>query len=586
MLKKVFGILRPYLAVFILAILSLISAKAIEAYSIKELLPQLFDEGLVARNFSTAKFLPITILIALVLRTIFGFTTKFMVGYLTKSVAKDLRAKILEHMLYLPVGFFKQHPTGNLISKVNYDVEQINRALSDAILELLSSVITIMFLVGVMVDISWRLSVITLFIVPLLAWFLRVINIKIRKYSTRLQQSFGDVSHLAHELIDACKVIKIFEAIHNETKRIGQIIGYNFRQELKVVLVSSLSDSIMLIIPGCVIVVLIYIAIGNNSLAISPGNFMSFFTAMYSLMRPLKQLSEVNYVLARGLAAAESIFTLLESPIEHNKYSNFKDQSIDLSKPVTISFEQVNFNYANQQQLNINEQEQKNILTDINLTFVAGKKTAIVGKSGSGKSTLIGLLPRFYQATSGMIYLNGVDINTMDLHQLRKYFAMVSQRVVLLNDTVANNIAYGCMRAATREQIIAAAEAANAMEFISSLPNGLDTQIGNSGNSLSGGERQRIAIARAVLKNAPVLILDEATSALDAQSEQKIQTALDKLMQNKTTIVIAHRLSTIENSDHIVVIENGKLVASGTHRQLSQDLYYTNLHNLAINGAL
>jgi len=576
--KKLASNLKPYFWIFVLAITSLICSKLIEACGLKFLLPKLFDEGFVAQSFEAVRGITPLVLLALVLRSISGFFTKFLVGYLTKNVSKDLRAKILTHMLFLPVSFFKQNAIGNLISKVNYDVEQISRALSDSVLELLNSIVTIIFFIGVMFSISWQLTLMALLVGPLIGWFLRNINIKIRKYSIRLQQSVGDISHLVHEVIEACKVIRIFEAIPHETKRINQLIGYNFKQELKIVLVSALSESTMLVMSSSVLVTLIYIAT-SKSWAISPGSFVGLFVAMYSLIRPLKQLSEVNYVLAKGLAAADSIFELLAAPIEQN--NPLKNISLEHSseKLNIISLNNVNFSYIN----NMLPLEPQIVLENINLTFPAGKTTAIVGRSGTGKSTLVSLLPRFYQVTSGSISLNGVNINDLDLQQLRRYFAMVSQRIVLLSDTIANNIAYGCMQGASKEQIINAATAANAMEFIGQLPNGLDTHIGNNGNLLSGGERQRIAIARAILKDAPILILDEATSALDSQSEQQIQSALGNLMIGKTTIVIAHRMSTIENADQIAVLENGKLVAVGNHKELSQNLYYNNLHKVTVN---
>ena len=579
--KKLSYVLKPYYLVLILAILSLICSKLIEAWMLKFLSPKLFDEVLISKSFDAVRSIAIMSLMALVLLATFGFITKVLIGYITKNVSKDFRSKILIHMLFLPISFFKQNAIGNLISKVNYDVEQITRALSDSVLELLSSIVKIIFFIGVMLSFSWQLTLMAFLMSPLIAWFLRSINIRIRKYSSRLQQSVGDVSNLTHEIIEACQVIRIFEAIPQETKRINQLADYNFRQELKIVLVSAISESIMLITLGTVFVILIYIATGEN-LRISSGAFVGLFGAMYGLVRPLKQLSEVNYVLAKGLAAADSIFGLLATPSETNKLNNniYLENFKEL-KPSTIELRNVSFQYLN----HVNAEPQT-VLSNINLTFKEGQTTAIVGRSGTGKSTLVALLPRFYQVTAGEILLNGYNINNLDLHELRKYFAMVNQRIVLLNDTVANNIAYGCMQVASKEQIIAAAFAANAMEFIEQLPNGLDTKIGSNGNLLSGGERQRIAIARAILKNAPILILDEATSALDSQSEQQIQSALEKLMVGKTTIIIAHRMSTIEHADQIAVLEDGKLVAVGNHKELIQDVYYSNLHKAAINESL
>jgi ATP-binding cassette, subfamily B, bacterial MsbA len=590
--KEIIKMLKPYLYALGLAILSLVFSKLIEASIIRFLSPKLFDEVLVSRNLNEVRIVAIMSFGALLLRSGTGFITKFFIGYTTKNIAKDLRSKILTHMLFLPISFFKQNSTGNLISKVNYDVEQITIALSDSVCELLSSLVTILFFIAVMLSFSWQLTIMALLVVPLIAWFLRSINGRIRKYSTRLQNSVGDVSHLAHEIIDACQVIRIFEAVPQETQRIKQLVNYNFNQELKIVLVSAISESIILITLGLLFVGLIHVATAH-SFKISAGAFVGLFGAMYGLIRPLKQLSAVNYVIAKGIAAADSIFALLSDSVEFEYIdtSGYKSNNINIVNNVkdykfnpnsvnmgNIKLNNVSFCYATK----LSDQPQV-VLSSLNLVFYEGKTTAIVGRSGSGKSTLVALLPRFYQVTSGEILLNNTNINDLDLIELRKQFAMVNQRIVLLNDTIANNIAYGCMQFASRDQIIEAAIAANAMEFIEKLPAGLDTKIGNNGNLLSGGERQRIAIARAILKNAPILILDEATSALDSQSELKIQLGLEKLKTGKTTIIIAHRMSTIEHADQIVVLDGGKLVALGNHNDLSQDPYYINLHRSIIN---
>ena len=576
--KNLCEALKPYLLIIILSIFSLIITKLIEAVSLKLLVPKLlklFDKSIdIDRNFYLSM-----LLLAAFLRSIFGFCTKFLIGYLTKNFAKDLRSKILIHMLLLPIDFFKKYSIGNLISKINYDVEQITRALSDSILNLLSSIVTIIFFIGVMFSFNWQLTLLALIISPLIYWFLRKINFRIRKYSNRLQESVGNVSHLAHEVIEACQVIRIFEAIPQETQRIKQLINYNFKQELKIVLVSVLSESIMLMTICSMFVLLICVAISKN-FAISPEDFVGLFGAMYALIRPLKLLSEINYVLARGFAAVDSIFDLLSKPIENTNIICRNNLSIDKINQhsnqlinCTIQLKKVGFYYVDKK-----NHSSHNILSDINIIFKPKQTTAIIGKSGAGKSTLVGLLPKFYGVTLGGIYLNNININEFDLHDLRSNFAMVNQRIVLLNDTVANNIAYGCMQNASREQIIQAAHAANAMEFIDQLPNGLDTNIGSNGNLLSGGQRQRIAIARAILKDAPILILDEATSALDPNSEEKIQTALAKLIQNKTTIIIAHRLSTIKQVDQIAIIEDGKLVALGNYQELQHDKYFQDLY--------
>lgn len=562
---KLFQAIKPYIFTLILAIIGLVCTKLLEAGMYKFLLPKLINP----EEFSKGS-LNLLLLVSLIASIGWGgsrFITKYFVGFSTKNLAKDLRAKILEQMLLVPISVFNKNAIGNLISKVNYDVEQISRALSDSILELLSSIVAIVFFIGVMFSCSWQLTLVALTSAPVLSIFLHFINIKIRKYSDRVQQSIGDISHLAHELIEASQVIRIFEAITTETQRITKLLNYNFKQELKIILASSVSESTMRAIIGSIIVVLIYMA--NKYFNISAGSLIGLCSAMVALIRPVKQLSEVNSVIAKGIAAAYSVFEMLELPIEQNitNTSIVTVHTPNVTKNI-LSLDQVNFSYNDQI-----------VLENINLTIKSNNITAIVGKSGSGKSTLVTLLPRFYRVNSGSINLNGLNINDLNLIDLRKQFAMVNQHIVLLNDTVANNIAYGSMNGASRSDIIAAAEAANAMEFIDKLPNGLDTYIGNNGNLLSGGQRQRIAIARAILKQAPILIFDEATSALDPCSEQLIQQALIKLKATTTIIIIAHRMSTIENADQVVVLDSGKIVAVGTHQELSENLYYANLYN-------
>ncbi len=581
--KKLARVIKPYFLGLFLAITGVICTKLIEAAAYKFLAPKLVDNSFFTNDLHSLKMMLLTIWLITLLWALARFVAKYSIGYATKNISKDLRSKILSHMLLVPISFFYKNAIGNLISKVNYDVEQISRALADSVVELLSSIVGIIFFIGVMFTFSWQLTLIALTVAPLIGKIFQFVNIKIRKYSDRVQQSIGDISHLTHEVIEASQVIRIFEAIPSETKRIHKLMLYNIKQELKTVLISALSESSMRLIIGSVIVFLIYIAT-NTIFKISPGSFVGLCGAMNALLRPIKQLTEVNYVIARGLAAASSVFELLELPVEQNNPSR---SIVDNSKfkKSTISLHNVDFVYPHSSSIE-DDPEEKLILKNINLTFKPGKITAIVGRSGSGKSTLVSLLPRFYQLNSGSITLNGININDLDLQELRRQFAVVNQHIILLNDTVANNIAYGCMNSASREEIVAAANLANAMEFIEQLPNGLDTYIGNNGNLLSGGQRQRIAIARAILKNAPILILDEATSALDPHSEQLIQTALLNLKPNITIIIIAHRMSTIESADQVVVLEAGQLVAVGTHKELSENSYYTNLHKAAVNEIL
>lgn len=568
--KKLFKTMQPYLWALSVGILGLICVKALEACTFKFLLPKLINESLVTNIVQPSeKILLLKVLLGSILWGLARFVNKYFVGYSTKAVAKDLRFKILNHMLLLPISFFKNNSIGNLIAKVNYDVEQITRALTDSVSDLLSSVIAIIFCLGVMFSFSWKLTLTALTIAPLIATFLKIINMKIRKYSERVQQSIGDVSHLAHEIVEARQVIRIYQAIEQETERTNNLLYYNFKQELKFILVSAVSEATMRVILGFTLVILLYLVM-FKVIHINPGAFVGLCGAMLALVRPIKQLSEVNSVINKGLAAACGIFHLLGIPTEHQN-NNLINKKIKFDN-IIIKLENVNFSY-----------EKHLVLENINLTFAVGKTTAIIGRSGSGKSTLISLLPKFYVASAGAIYLNGVNINNIELLTLRQQFAVVTQQIVLLNDTIANNIAYGIMNKSSREAVIKAATLANAMEFIEKLPLGLDTKVGDNGNTLSGGQRQRIAIARAILKNAPILILDEATSALDPHSEALIQSALANMGNKITKIIIAHRMSTIEKADQIIVLEAGRIVAVGTHQELLNNIYYNNVHKAIIN---
>ena len=564
---RLFKSVKNYKSPFAFAILGVVIASFAEA-TIYTLVKPLIDKGIIEKSPEFLKLLPIYILAAFLLRGTGDFLGKYFMAYVGRNIVKDQRIAMLHHMLYLPVAFFDQSTTGKLVSKVNYDAEQVATALSDSVLELFKGIATVLFLLVVMLSFSWQITISVLILAPIISSYFKAISKRIRRYSTKVQYSMGEVTNIAHEIIGAHKVIRTFQGIPRESNRIKQVICNNCKQEVKIALVMACSEPIMQFIGAFALALLVYIATLRN-LHVTPGEFIGLFGAMFGLIRPIKQITQVNNVLQRGIAAADSIHRLLDEPIELDRGKHcFNNRAKGM-----ISFKQVGFTYkdriASKDLLSCNDEGKRiTALTDISFTINAGETIALVGGSGGGKSTLISLLPRFYEIDKGSILLDNIDIRDISLTSLRQQISIVTQQVILFNDTIANNIAYGCTENVSKEDIIKAATAAHVIEFVEKLPLGLDTMIGQDGILLSGGQRQRLAIARAILKNAPILILDEATSALDTESERYIQEALTSIMHKCTTVVVAHRLSTIEKADKILVLEQGKIVEFGTHNEL------------------
>ena len=574
--KRLFKSIKNYKIFFIFAIFGVLIASGSEAIIYKVVVP-LFNKGVIEKSTEFLKFAPFYILIPFLLRGLGDFLGKYFMAYVGRSVVKDHRVGILNHMLHLPVAFFDGNTNGKLVSKVNYDAGQVETALSDSVLELFKGIATVIFLLIVMFSIIWQVTMTILVVAPIISAYFKAISKRIRRYSTKVQYSMGEVTNIAHEVIDAHKVIRSFQGTSYEKKRIDQIIGNNCKQEIKVALVMACSEPIMQFICAFTLAFFIYIAT-LKSLHISPGEFIGLFGAMFGLIRPIKQITQVNNVLQKGIAAADSIHNLLDEPIEEDK------GTYCFKRPEgKINFEKVNFAYGDYN----NKKKRKSALNNISFAIEPGETVALVGSSGGGKSTLVSLLPRFYDVSDGKILLDNININDIDLNNLRQQISIVTQQVVLFNDTIANNIAYGRTDITSKEKIIHAATAAHVMEFADKLPEGLDTIIGQNGGLLSGGQRQRLAIARAILKNATILILDEATSALDNESERYIQDALDNIMGSCTTIVIAHRLSTIEKANKIIVLEQGSIVEFGTHKELiNNNNRYARLHKTQFKEAV
>lgn len=554
--KRLFSSVANYKKVFIFAVVGVLIASAAEAVIYKFIAPALFDQGVIAHNSAFLARAPWYILGTFLLRGIGDGIGKYCMAYVGRSTVRDQRVRMLNHMLYLPIAFFEQTTTGALISKVNYDAEQVAQALTDAVLELFKGLVTMVFLIGVMLSISWPLTLIIGVVAPIIATYLKYISKRVRKYSSKVQYTMANVTQVTAEVVESPRVIRVFQGGEFEKGRIAAVTENNRSQEIKVALMMALSEPIMQFIGAVVLAIFVYLAT-LREIHITPGEFIGLFAAMFGLIRPIKQITQVNNVLQRGIAAAQSIHHLLDMPPE-------SDAGTEVLTKVAgeIAFSGVSFSYR--------QGQDEPVLKDISFVAKSGETIAVVGSSGGGKTTLVSLLPRFYNCQQGQILLDGQDIKTIKLDSLRQNISIVMQDIVLFNDSVANNIAYGGKQGATRDQIIAAATAANAMNFIEQLPQGLDTNIGQNGVLLSGGQRQRLAIARAILKNAPILILDEATSNLDTESERYIQGALLNLIKERTTFVIAHRLSTIEQADKILVLEHGEIVEFGTPQDLMQ----------------
>lgn len=555
---RLFKSLNNYKFAFFLAILGIIIASGAEAIIYKFIVPPLFDEGVIVKNAIFLQKAPWYILAAFSGRGLGDFIGKYFMAYVGRNVVKQQRIMMLHHMLYLPISFFDNHTTGELVSKINYDAEQVATALSDAVLELLKGMITVLFLLMVIFSISWQITITVLIIGPIVSSYFKAISKRIRRYSLKVQNTMGKVTNVTNEIINGHKVIRGFQGEAFESKRIEQIISNNCQQEIKIALVMACSEPIMQFIGAASLAFFVYFAT-LQSWHISPGEFIGLFTAMFGLIRPIKQITQVNNVLQRGIAAADSIHQLLDIPqeLDAGTYCFTKAKG-------KLCFNKVSFAYSN-----ITRQPEQHVtLRDISFIVNPGETIALVGSSGSGKSTLVALIARFYEITQGKILLDDIDIKDIKLINLRQQLAIVTQNVILFNDTIANNIAYGQTAGFTKDQVIKAATAAHVMEFAAKLPAGLDTIVGQDGVLLSGGQRQRIAIARALLKQAPILILDEATSALDNESERYIQEALNNISHQCTTLIVAHRLSTIETADKILVLEQGCLVEFGTHAAL------------------
>ena len=512
-------------------------------------------------------FLPLAVIIIFFVRGISGFFSVYNIAWIGRQVIKLLRGEVYNKFLTLPTLFLDRESNAELLSKVTYNIEQVAESTSNILTVLIRDTLTIIVLTAYMIFLSPMLASVIFIVAPAIALLVRFLSQLFRRYSERIQDSMGDVTHAIKETLQNHRIIKIFDGQDFEKERFSVVNENNRKHNMKLFSTKAIGDAVTIFLSSLGVAGVVYVAtLDEVRSTMTVGDFSGFITAMVLLMTPLKRLTNVNAMIQKGIAAAGSIFSLIDEKDERDRGTTEAGRVGG-----SISFQDVNFSYD----------DNKRTLEGINLTILSNEKLAIVGKSGSGKTTLVNLIPRFYDISSGKLMIDSEDIENYSLRSLRSNISLVTQEVTLFNDTIFNNIAYGKY---TDDEVRRAVSSAHMDEFIDSLPDGLNTVVGDQGILLSGGQSQRIAIARALLKDAPILILDEATSALDSESEQHIQKALDQLMENRTTLVIAHRLSTIENADRIIVLSKGHIVEEGTHDELlNNDAEYASLHRLQFN---
>ncbi len=553
--RRLLGYVRPHVKLISVALVAAVIHAAADAA-----LPLVMEQiGARLSNSPDVKpwadQIPLLILVVSAVRLCMDFVTVYFLSWVGRSVVRDLRGKLFERYLQMPARFFDSSSTGELLSKLTYNTEQVAEAISSAIVVLIKDSLTILWLIAVMLYLSWQLTLLVGMVAPAVVVLVGYLSKAFRRYSSRIQGSMGDVTRVAEQSLSGHRIVKLFQGEHQESLNFGASNYQNFRLNVRLSAIRSAGEALTQFVVALGVTAIVYVAFTDwLGTAITTAIFMAFIFALAQLLAPLRRLININAIIQRGVAAATSVFEVMDLDIEKDTGNVRCERAAG-----NIVFSNVSFGY---------DAEKGRVLHDINLEIESGSTVAFVGQSGSGKSSLVSLLPRFYDIDSGSIKLDGIDIRDYQLAELRRQIALVSQDIVLFDDSIANNIAYGALRNAPREAIERAAGAAHVLEFANELPDGLDTSVGERGALVSGGQRQRIAIARALLKDAPVLILDEATSALDSASERHIQLALDKLIENRTTLVVAHRLSTIEKADRIVVLDNGAIVESGTHTEL------------------
>ena len=564
--KRLWRYVIPYKVIGGVAVIAMASTAFVETAMVA-LIEPLLDEALVAKNLEASKWLPFAFVLIFIARGISGFASEASLGWIGRGVISSLRREVFEKFLYLPTKYFENNTTGRLLSRMTYNVEMVAESVTNVVTILVRDVLTVIAAIALMIYQSPKLFFTVALVLPLIMMLVKFLGSVFRRYSQRIQDSIGEVTQVTEEALTSHKIIKIFGGQEYELERLIGIDEDNRKQNLKLIRSRSMGVAVTQVLFGFGLAGVIYFA-GVESVNgdLSPGSFMSFFGAMMLMLQPIRRITNVNAILQRGMAASSSLFEIIDEPSESER--GLESSEICSGK---IEFKDVNFSYDGKLK----------IIDDVSFTVTSGQSLAIVGHSGSGKSTLINLLPRFYDYESGEILLDDIALQDYETRNLRQKISLVSQDVVLFNDSILNNLAYGELRGRSKDDLLNAAKLARILEFSDNFPNGLDTIIGDKGVLLSGGQRQRIAIGRAILKDAPILILDEATSSLDTKSEYDIQAALKDLMKDRTTLVVAHRLSTIESADQIIVLEKGRIVERGDHKTLlSNNSFYSDLHRL------
>lgn len=566
-LQRLYETIKPYRGKLIIAMFAMIAVSAFtgaQAYLVKDLLDKIFIE----KNTTYLKLMPLVVVVIFFLKGVFYYLYSMLLEFIGQSVIRDFRLTIFNHIHKQSLSFFNDMPTGTLISRIIADVTLLQHAVSNALVKSVRDFFTVIILLGVVFFMNWRLAMVTFIVLPLAAYPIVRFGRLFRKISTSTQEETANVTNILHETITGNRIVKAFTKEEYEGQRFKKQIFGLFSLTMKDAKYRCLQHPMMEFIGGFAIAIIIWLG-GLEVIkgTATPGTFFAFLTALIAAYEPIKGVTRINSTIQQGLAASARVFALLDVEPEIQDKKGAVPLAAFNSK---IEFKNIQYQYDNEAK----------VLSDINLTVPVGEALAIVGPSGGGKTTLTNLIPRFLDIKEGAILVDGTDIRDVTVASLRDQIAMVTQQTILFNDTVRNNIAYS-NQDAPMEDVNKAARAAHAFDFIEGLPNGFDTIIGEGGARLSGGQRQRISIARAILKDAPILILDEATSALDTESEREVQRALENLMKNRTTFVIAHRLSTIKNADRIVVVKDGKIVEEGTHENLiAQGGEYETLYNM------
>lgn len=560
--KRLLVYVKPYTGLFILsfsgfALFGLSSALFV--YIMEDLI-----NVVTANNLIDRYLVPLQVIGVTLLRSLGGFIGVYLMSRIAFNIIHNLRVQVFNHMTRLPNKTFDEKNSGNLISIITYNINGVTAAATDAIKIVLREGLTALALFATLIIMDWRLTLTFIAIAPIIGLLVAIVGKRLRRLSNKVQNTVGDLTQVTGEMINGFKVMRSFGGETYEKQRFEQVSKKNLRQNMKIVVTSAANTPLIQLIIAIAIAALIFIALSFMEIN-DPAKFVAYMTAAAGMLPSMRRLGEVAPTILKGVAAADSVFTVLDSAVEDDTGTHKAERVKG-----EVSFKNVTFCYPDQARPALNQ---------INLDVAPGEIIALVGRSGSGKSTLVSLLNRFYEPDAGTILIDGVPIRDYQLQNLREQIALVNQQVTLFNDTVAGNIAYGSLQTRDMDAIQRAADAAFATEFIQQLPEGFNTLIGESGARLSGGQRQRLAIARALLKSAPILILDEATSALDNESERYIQAALDRVMKGRTTFVVAHRLSTIEKADRILVLDHGEIVEQGTHAQLlARQGHYAKLH--------